>query len=106
MASVMSPAASTASPVRWALVHGPRTDAESFGGTAAMEQVKRPAQGGSLTRYLDTFWRARIAVDVVGLRGHLLDPLTDRSSPGSCRKRPLARVPLDMSRTVRPVGAG
>ncbi|MFC5061946.1 chitosanase [Actinomycetospora atypica] len=47
-----------------AVVHGPGTDSESFGGirSAAMKQAKTPAQGGSLTRYLDAFWKARIAV--------------------------------------------
>ena len=47
-----------------AVVHGPGTDDQSFGGirAAAKKQAEPPAQGGSLTRYLDAFWRARIAV--------------------------------------------
>jgi chitosanase len=47
-----------------AVMHGPGTDPESFGGirAAAMKQARTPAQGGSLARYLDAFWRARIAV--------------------------------------------
>jgi chitosanase len=47
-----------------AVMHGPGTDSESFGGIrkAAMKQARTPAQGGSLSGYLDAFWRARIAV--------------------------------------------
>ncbi|MDL5159726.1 chitosanase [Actinomycetospora termitidis] len=46
------------------VVHGPGTDGESFGGirAAATEQARTPAQGGSVARYLEAFWRARIAV--------------------------------------------
>lgn len=44
------------------VVHGPGSDAESFGGirAAAMKKAKTPAQGGNETAYLNAFMDARV----------------------------------------------